>query len=322
MATCDRALFWMWPMLFLILLPVLLSQQLSVPNYGPVSERLLRRLALNNLDFVTGAAETLLSEMPGEPNVLSLLGAAETKKGNYHAAIEHLEAAEGSHLYEAHGIGFHAESMLNLGDTDTALALYNQQLLYQDLTQTREFLALTGIVDVYRTLGEYEAALDAIDVAIAWVPNASHYTLRAEVLMDMGALEDAEVELRIAEHMEPVNNQAAIRTRARLLAAEGNLDEAAGMLIAQRRRNSNRPSYWFQLADIQIQREEFYAAQTILSMIRLRNHETPEKISLRARYLVSIGDVEGAERVLAAALQHNPTNPELNHAALQLGFDL
>ena len=138
--------------------------------------------------------------------------------------------------------------------------------------------------------------------------------------MDMGELDAAEVEILLSEHADPTRNRMALLARARLLALEGNEDAAAALLDAHQRTNRISPLYWYQLAELQTQRDELYIAHNITNLIRFRRLETPSKIVLRAHLQAQSGDLEGAHATAESALAALPHHPLYLQLADELGI--
>jgi tetratricopeptide (TPR) repeat protein len=308
-------------MFLLIPLLVLASTPEEPIMYGPVSHRALGRIAINNLNFVTTMMNQLLIEHPDDPNVLGMLGAINSRKGNFQLADELLIRSSGSPFYEAQGLYFHGLTLYELGEHDAALRCFRELLLFKDLTRVREYMAHKGIINTLRAQGRFDDALDAVDDALAVLSNAGVYVSRADIYLDVGDIESAEQELLFAEWYSPWRNPEAVYTRARLLTMEGNLDEAEALLSENRRPNKAMPYFWFQLGELQLLRDELYASEHILNMIRLTNNEVPEKRVLRARHLSATGDRAAALSVLEEGLTELPHHPLYHQLASELGVD-
>lgn len=308
-------------MIFLFSLLVLASPSEEPVMYGPVPHRALGRIALNNLGFVTTLMEQLLVAHPGDPNVLGMIGAINHRKGNFQEAEDLLTRSQGSPFYEAQGLYFHGMALYELGEYDAAMRCFQELLLYKDLTPVREYMTHKAMINTLRAQERYDAALEMVDESLSVIDNAGMYVSRADIYLDLGDVESAEQELLFAEWCSPWRNPEAVYTRARLLAMEGNADEAASLLRQHRKQNKAMPYFWFQLGEVQLLRDELYASEHILNMIRLTNNEVPEKHVLRARLLAAKGEREAALAVLDAGLTVLPHHPLYHELARELGVE-
>ncbi|MFH1809158.1 MAG: tetratricopeptide repeat protein [Pseudomonadota bacterium] len=179
--------------------------------------------------------------------------------------------------------------------------------------------ALVGKARLLTLDGQHAQALDILNPLIEKNPDhAPARTYKAVVLELMGKAQTAEVLLRAATRVDPLFAPARYNL-ARHLVRAGKRDEALGELEHAARADPDNPTYHLRIAELQLELGDNTQAGEVLTALVSTFPGYSFGWLLAARAYMARGDARGALRLIAASIEHCPTDVPLAIAGFQAG---
>lgn len=259
---------------------------------------------------------------PLDDNHIALEAVAFAKAEEFQEAIERFRLSEGCQLYENIGLRFHADALRAVGEGREAAALRTQQLELTELPSALAHIARMERIRDLISVGAYDEALEAADLAIAEKPEwAAYYAAKSEIYTAMGDHEEAGWWLWIAS-FRFVRPESVLYPEATLMTALGDGGHAELLLRDMAKGRRHRPEFWRHLVEAIAQTERWEYAMQVLDRQLIANMPDPALRALRARVLHGLGRTDEAREVALAALEQAPGNVAVQEAAaVVLGTD-
>lgn len=225
----------------------------------------------------------MLEQYPNGPELNTQAGLALYTEGRYPDALHYFELGAGGDLYAQGGAGRHAECLRETGQPQAAQALHLERLW--ETTSTDEAFAIwLQLLQDRRNAGDLNGAWDALYTAEGIHPESPVVAAwAAELEMDEGQLEAAEVRLNASEHLSATPPRRWVLARARLYLLQGTPELALELLSEQRQGRRRFPLMAAMQAHAMIATGDVEGARDLVNTPLFAYRLEPELIALRAQ---------------------------------------
>jgi len=254
-----------------------------------------------------------LANNPDDPDLHAQYAIASARVGRFADAYAAFALSLGSTVYEAKGLGMHADTLRATGHLDEAIEL-RQEAIAASTNEMQRFGLLFDLVDDYRYAGDLGSAQDTADELLSIAPGIDEvYSIAADVALDAGDLDDAAFDLWLAD-LDGSRTARTRSARARLQIAYGDLEAAYGEVAYGRMKNRNHMPWAIQA---EILRRQGMPDQGVilLESARLPDKDRPEMMAALLACLSSAGELAEARDLRDEATALYPKDPDVIAAA-------
>lgn len=255
-----------------------------------------------------------LADNPEDPELHATLGIVSARIGRYGEAVAAFSFAQGSPTYEGQGLSLHADALRATGDYQGAIALRRESFAAAERALRQSVVSL-DLADDLRYAGDLLGAEQAALYVLAEAPRMEEtYALLAEIALDVGDTDEAELNLWLADLYGHRTSRTRV-ARARLQIALGDLEAAYEEVSYGRMRNRNHLPWALQA---EILRRQGFAVEGLylLESGRLPDKDRPEMMAVRLACLASDGQIEEALELRAEAIGLYPRDPNVVAASV------
>ncbi len=254
-----------------------------------------------------------LADNPDDPELHAYAAIASAKIGRYADALLSFESAIGSEFYEAKGLDEHATTLRVTGHVEEAVQLRREALASAPRALGQVQIAF-NLADDLRAAGDLQGAEDAAYFVLSETPGLEEvYALFADIALDAGDLEEAELQLWYAD-IYGVRTARTRAARGRLQLAYGDLDAAFDEVAAGRMRTRNHLPWAIQ-AEVLRRSGNPAAGLNLVESAFLPDKERPDMTAAKLACLASLGELEEAEDLRQWALDVYPRDPSVRAAS-------
>ncbi len=261
-----------------------------------------------------------LTNNPDDAELHAYLAVASAKIGRYADALPAFENAEGSPYYESSGLDEHATTLRATGNFDQAIAL-RREALAASPTEVRRVSISFDLADDYRAAGDLYNAQQVAEYVLAATPGLEEaYALLADIAIDAGDLEEAELQLWFAD----LYGRRSARTRAtrgRLQLAYGD-DEAALAEVREGRMRSRNHLPWAIQGEAMRRMGDPVGCLSLLDSGFLPDKDRPDMTAAKLACLASAGYLDEAEELRHWAVDVYPKDASVLAASKVLDLAL
>ena len=292
---------------------------LASPTHAqePIPPRMVNNVRMGRFSAPANYARGRIAEAPDDLEARCLLGITDALRGAPDEALANLELSEGSALYEQLGIRYHADTLRLLGAYHDAAQLRAEQMANSSEEAVLHHAMLNRIKD-YRLGGDYPAALEAGEAALALGSRPAFYAALADVYTDMGDFDTAWEHIQYADWLTVDTPPVVAIAEGRLLLAQDMAWAAVQVLRPALRRSVQNITFWALFSEAFRLSGNTARAQQYMDLKNLRNRTEPELIGVRARLLQGRGEHTAARALVWEQLALYPNNRTLQAIEAEL----
>lgn len=275
-----------------------------------------RFLGLGRTASVEQWVDEQVAHQGHHPILDTVRGAAAARDADFVRAVELFDAGLQGEWYTRVGLRYHADALREAGYPDQAARLRLAHMRTSPMTMAQAYTLHMLVVHDLRFEGAMDAALDEAEQLVALYPqSASAWSTLAEVLLDLGRIDEAHVALNIGAEQGRKGQRQVSPTRLRAYLEAGDLWGAEQHMAAMGKRLGARKAYWVAWLHLQLELGNPAIVLIQLDRKRFARDQTPSYAALRARAQLQLGQTDAAVETLSAVLQDYPTHPDVVYAA-------
>jgi hypothetical protein len=279
--------------------------------FGFDSDAALKLIRSGRYGHAVQMTSGYLYRHPDDIDATSLLGVAWERKGHTADALGAFALVGGGDLYEQIGLDAHANALRIHGEPLAASVLRHRCLVDETLSEGRYVRVYLGLAEDHLATGDPHGAESWALAALSIYPNAPlvHAAL-AEIAIYEGDFESADYHIFYGDMLGITGRGAAVAARRAIL--KGDVVEADRILEGARELRSVSLEVAALRIEVAHLLGEVEERDRLLRSTRWRDIETPALLLIRARVVISQGDLRAGQALLQRGHDLYPTNQEIS----------
>lgn len=291
----------------------------ALPDHG-VPPRVLQQLRNGRASRALKWVEQQRAAGSTDPTLTTVEAMVHSARNDDATAVELFSESDGTDVYEAWGVRFHADALRDLGEGQQAAELRNARLKRQAYQGVQSRTDNISRLSDLRASGHYEEAWELSDEAIGVSPtDGAIYAARAMIALGMGDIERADFELLLARERASHGGaklQIALAD-AEIELALGQPERALDILEPMQRKAILLEPYAAALGRAYAATGNHAEARIALRDRQYLDQPSPETLAARVELHLAMGQDSVARELADALLEERP-----GHAAAQRAFAL